>query len=433
MDRRDWERITAPSFSFNPRTGAVAIVRPRIPDGARYRHYGAFLQGNWHVFREDRLRLSGAIRYGGAMYNSRSPKDQLSAHAPTGRIGAVSWLRPWLGLHSNVTRGFRAPNVTDLGGLGLQGNGQYEASYAELVGRNAVVGDRADDRARSTNQPVEILRPETTNSVDAGIRLRHGAWHAEFAAFWMELTNTIVSQTLLLPPGAVGLQLGEQQVARQLASGAIFVPGSASPVLVRANFSGARMRGIEHSLRARLGTHWDAGWNVSAYRATDSHTGEAPSIEPGVPPPQFNPTLRWTRSDRLWIEVHAAAAMRQDRLSSLALADRRIGNPRSIETIAAFFGNGAVARGFVRNGVLLATNETLPQVQRRVLGDVRSGPQFTAIPGYGVLGIRSGIQLSERASLILDASNLFDKNYRGVGWGVDAPGRGVAARFRYQW
>jgi len=367
------------------------------------------------------------------MYNSRSPKDQLSAHAPTGRIGAVSWLRPWLGLHSNVTRGFRAPNVTDLGGLGLKGNGQYEASYAELVGRNAVVGDRADDRARSTNQPVEILRPETTNSVDAGIRLRHGAWHAEFAAFWMELTNTIVSQTLLLPPGAVGLQLGEQQVARQLASGAIFVPGSASPVLVRANFSGARMRGIEHSLRARLGTHWDAGWNVSAYRATDSHTGEAPSIEPGVPPPQFNPTLRWTRSDRLWIEVHAAAAMRQDRLSSLALADRRIGNPRSIETIAAFFGNGAVARGFVRNGVLLATNETLPQVQRRVLGDVRSGPQFTAIPGYGVLGIRSGIQLSERASLILDASNLFDKNYRGVGWGVDAPGRGVAARFRYQW
>jgi len=51
-----------------------------------------------------------------------------------------------------------------------------------------------------------------------------------------------------------------------------------------------------------------------------------------------------------------------------------------------------------------------------------SGPQFTAIPGYGLLGIRSGIQLSEDASLILDASNLFDKNYRGV-----------AARFRYQW
>lgn len=427
------ERITSPSFSFSPLTNTVSFVRPRIPDGARYRNYGAFLQGNWHAIREDRLRVSGAVRYGGAEYNSRAPVDQLSAHAPTGRIGVVSWLRPWAGLHANLSRGFRAPNVTDLGGLGLQGNGQYEASFAELAGRNAIVGDRADDLARSTGQPVERLRPETTNSIDAGIRLRRGAWRAELTAFWMELTNTIVSQTILLPPGAVGLQLGEQRVARQLPSGAIFVPGSASPVLVRANFSGATMRGIEHSLRAKVSARWEAGWNVSAYRATDSHTGEAPSIEPGVPPLQFNPTIRWTQSEKLWIEGYVSAATRQDRLSSLALADRRIGNPRSIETIEAFFNNGAVAMGLVRSGVLIPTSESLAEVQRRVLGGARSGPQFSSIHGYTALGIRSGVQLSERASVVIDATNLFDKNYRGVGWGVDAPGRGVAARFRYRW
>lgn len=426
-----WERIAAPSFSFNPRTSAVTTVRPRIPDGARYRHYGAFLQGNWRVLRAERLRVSGAVRYGGAEYNSRI--GNFGAHAPTGRIGAVSWLRPWFGLHSNISRGFRAPNVTDLGGLGLQGNGQYEASYAELAGRNAIVGDRADDLARSTGHPVEPLRPETTNSVDAGIRLRRAAWHAEFTAFWMELTNTIVSQALLLPPGAVGLQLGEQRVDRQLPSGAIFVPGSASPVLVRANFSGARMRGIEHSFRAKLGARWDAGWNLSVYRANDSRTGEPPNIEPGVPPLQFNPTLRWTRSEKLWIEAYAAVAMRQDRLSSLALADRRIGNPRSIETIGAYFTNGAVARGFVAGGILRATGETLAQVQNRVLGGARSAPQFASIPGFAIFGVRSGAQLTERVDAVIDATNLFDKNYRGVGWGVDGPGRGLAARLRYRW
>lgn len=433
-----WERIVAPSFSVNPRTNAVAIVRPRIPDGARYRHYGAFWQGNLRVLRDDRLRLSGAVRYGGAEYSSRAalnlwPDDHLSARAPTGRFGAVSWLRPWLGVHANLSRGFRVPNVTDLGTLGLQGNGQYEASFAELNGKAALVGDRADDQARSTGLPVERLRPETTNSVDYGVRIRRTNWQTDVTGYWMELTNTILSQTLLLPQGAVGLQLGEQRVARQLPSGAVFVPGSASPVLVRANFSGARLRGLEHTFRARIGAKWNAGWNVNAFRASDSRSGLAPDIEPGVPPVTFNPTLRWTRSNRLWIEAYGTAAWRQDRLSSLALSDRRIGNPRSRATIQAYFNNGAVARGLIANGVLKATGETLAQVQNRVLGSANSAPQFTSIPGFGVFGLRSGAQLTERTDVVLDASNLFDKNYRGIGWGVDGPGRGVAARLRYRW
>jgi outer membrane receptor protein involved in Fe transport len=433
-----WERMVAPSFSVNPRTNAVAIVRPRIPDGARYRHFGAFLQGNLRILRDDRLRLSGAVRYGGAEYNSRArlnfwPDDHLSAHAPTGRIGAVSWLRPWLGVHANFGRGFRVPNVTDLGTLGLQGNGQYEASFAELRGLGALIGDRADDQARSTGLPVERLRPETTNSIDYGVRIRRAQWQADVSGYWMELTNTIVSQTLLLPQGAVGLQLGEQRVARQLPSGAVFVPGSASPVLARANFSGARLRGLEHSFRARFGSRWSAGWNVNAFRAGAGGTGLPPDMEPGVPPMTFSPTLRWTRSRRLWIEAYGTAAWRQARLSSLALSDRRIGNPRSRANIQSYFNNGATARGLVVNGILRPTGETLAQVQNRVLGSANSAPQFSAIPGFAVWGLRSGVQLSERADIVIDATNLFDKNYRGIGWGVDGPGRGLATRFRYRW
>ena len=54
----------------------------------------------------------------------------------------------------------------------------------------------------------------------------------------------------------------------------------------------------------------------------------------------------------------------------------------------------------------------------------RCSPRF---PGYAAFGIRVGASVRP-APAIVDAENLTDKNYRGMSWGVDAPGRGVSAR-----
>ena len=125
-------------------------------------------------------------------------------------------------------------------------------------------------------------------------------------------------------------------------------------------------------------------------------------------------------------------AGRQERLSSLALSDRRIGNPRSRANIQSFFNNGARIRGLVVNGVLVPTGETLSEVQNRVLGTAGSAPQFSAIPGYAVFGVRGGISVGERSDVLVDFSNIGDQNYRGIGWGVDGPGRGVTVRLRHR-
>jgi hemoglobin/transferrin/lactoferrin receptor protein len=440
------ETIGAPSFTANPVTGAVALVRPRIPDGARYLMHGLYSQGTWQPWAKGRLRLSGGLRFGGVSYRSRAsnsplvsgrplwPDDSLAATAVTGRVGAAVWAKDWLGAHAHYSRGFRAPNITDLGTVGLQGNGVYEAAYADLSGLQAQVGDRADDKAVTTGTPVQRLRPEYTNNIDGGIRLRRGRLEADFTAFWMEIEDSIVSQTLILPQGAVGLRLGEQAVSRQLGSGAVFVPASTSPVLVRANFSGAGMRGIEHSLSARVFSSWWIRENVSYVYAEATNTGLPPDIEPGVPPLAFNPALRYRPAGRrYWAEVYSRAAGRQERLSSLALSDRRIGNPRTRSSIQSFFNNGARTRGLVANGILLATGETLAQVQSRVLGTADSAPQFTAIPGYGIFGIRGGIQIAESAELLGDMSNIGDQNYRGIGWGVDGAGRGATIRLVWRY
>jgi outer membrane receptor protein involved in Fe transport len=86
----------------------------------------------------------------------------------------------------------------------------------------------------------------------------------------------------------------------------------------------------------------------------------------------------------------------------------------------------------VANGILVATGETLAQVQQRVLGNQASAPQFAAIPGYATIGTRGGWRLDERTDLLADLSNAMDRNYRGVGWGVDGAGRSLTVRLRYR-
>ena len=89
---------------------------------------------------------------------------------------------------------------------------------------------RADDRARSSGRAVAPVRPETSDNYDAGFRFTRGPLQASLTAFTLTLSEAIVSQTLILPQGAVGRPLGDQIIARQLPSGVVFVPIATAPV-----------------------------------------------------------------------------------------------------------------------------------------------------------------------------------------------------------
>jgi hemoglobin/transferrin/lactoferrin receptor protein len=334
-------------------------------------------------------------------------------------------------LRAHYSRGFRTPNITDLGTLGLQGNGFFETSATDVEGRGATIGDRADILAKSTGVPVGRLDAETSDGLEGSAGYRSSRFRIDGTFFYMSLGNLIASRTLILPPGAVGTQLGDQTISRQLDSGAVFVPAATNPVLVRSNYGGARTRGVEQTSEFRITRAISLRQNWTWSRMWDRDTGLPPDIEPGVPPGVVNGSFLYApESKRVWFEVYATAAWRQGRLSSLALSDRRIGATRSRANIAAFFNNGARVRGLTANGVLLSTGETLPQVITRVLGSANSAPLFTAIPGYGAVGVRAGVPVGARSDLMVDVSNLTDRNYRGIGWGIDAAGRGVSIRWK---
>jgi hemoglobin/transferrin/lactoferrin receptor protein len=64
-----------------------------------------------------------------------------------------------------------------------------------------------------------------------------------------------------------------------------------------------------------------------------------------------------------------------------------------------------------------------------VLGvGVNAAPLYTAVPGYATFGVRAGLRLAPH-ELVVDFENLNDENYRGISWGVDAPGFGLSVKY----
>ncbi|HEY0005072.1 MAG TPA: TonB-dependent receptor [Pyrinomonadaceae bacterium] len=448
------ETVKAPAYTLNPATGISTSSRPRVPNGARYLLYGFYVQDVYEAI-PDRLRLTGALRFNVASYLSRAaqsplvgglplwPDDSLRVSDFSGRFGLV--LTPFDKFHVafNYSRGFRAPNITDLGTLGLTGDG-FEVDTSAAARLGGTIGTTAGRDAVSSGRNVEQQRSEVSNNFDLSLRYRRGRFDTDLTGFLIDINQAIVKQALILSPGAVGQFLGDQPITSQLPNGVVFVPLSTAPVLVRANFSDARLYGLEYSLESRLTDDFTFGGNFTYIRAYDKATGLPPNIEGGTPPATSFLRLRYQPlKARYWLEAYTMLAGRQNRLSSLDLSDRRTGATRSRNDIRDFFQRGACVRGLVAPGpdgrcatgdetVLILTGETLAQVQNRVLGTATSAPLFSYLPGYGLINLRGGYRFQENSEFIFDFENIGDKNYRGPSWGVEGPGRSLTLRYRYR-
>lgn len=446
-----WETLASNAYNVTPATGAISVRRPRIPSNASFRQGGAYAQANFDVM-PDKVRLVGAVRYGTAAYKARAIDAPISGGAPlwpddsltTSGLGfrasaIVTPVKGWT-ISGLVSRGFRAPHMTDLGTLGLTGSG-FEVAAADLraAGLSGTVGTTSDASAVTKGNAVSDVGPETSLNVEGTIAYRNEKFRSDLTVFVNYIHDNIQKVSLILPAGAVGKTLGGTPITSQNANGVVFVGATTVPVLVRANFDNARIWGIEHSLTANL-SHGIIGKTAFTYiRSEDTTTHLAPNIEGGTPQPMLSVMLRWTHSGgKVYVEPYAQQAWKQTHLSSLDLGDRRTGASRSTSSIRNFFNNGARNRGWIGNGadgvagtaddILTSSGETLAQITTRVLGAASSSSLFTAIPGYFAYGARIGFRTGPH-QLVVDFENIGDKNYRGLSWGMDAPGRGISARY----
>lgn len=464
------DKIAAPAFTTDPVTRAVVNSRPRIPNGARYLSYGFFAQDTFTAIPE-RLRISAALRYSVASYKARAadapivggrplfPDDSERFHAFSGRIGAVLNVGGGFDIGAKYARGFRAPNTTDLSLIGFVGTG-FEVNSREAARLGGFIGTTAGNDAVSTGIPVTPLTPESSDGFDLSLRYTHKRFSAELIGFTTKLNDVYFDQALILPPGAVGQILGSEPITYQdpvrrwVSVGT--PPGVAgSPVLVRVNYDDARINGVEFNSQARFNDQVIARANFTYLRAHSLLNGLPPNIEGGIPNPATNLSLRYQPRSRFYIEPYATITAVQRRLSSLDLSDRRTGAARSRGTIQNFFRRGACVRGLTTPGptgcgsasgtaTLLATGETLAQIQNRLLpigatingvfvADANSNvPLYTNVPGYAIFGVRGAVVFGERGEFRWDFENIGDRQYRGISWGIDGPGRGITLGYRYK-
>jgi outer membrane receptor protein involved in Fe transport len=414
-----------------PATGVAVPNRPDIPDGTQYVNVGVYVNDT-AVIVPGRVTARAGLRYGRFRFSTpvdpalRVADEQVTMQALTFNTGLLVAVTPKLNATFIVARGFRAPNAADLGNIGLTGGGGFEITPSRAADLGGLVGTTGAAGAVSAGERVPALGPEVVYSFEPGLKFQTDRVSAMFAAYDMELRDSIQRRAIVFDTNVVGATIAGFQIVRQDATGLAYIAQDIRPIATSVNAGRGRIRGFDAEAAVQVTAAWRARVYFSMTRGTLLGTGESLRR---MPPPMGGASARWTGS-RVWIEATTAFAAAQTRFNSGDLTDARIGGTRTRASIANYFNGTAADLGLVRNGILLETGETLAQVQQRVLGNADSAPMFDQAAGFLVFGLRGNVRLSSAVNLTVIGENLTDRNYRLYGSGTDSPGANVQVRLR---
>lgn len=257
-------------------TGAESARAPRFPDGSTMTQLGFFLVDDWNAY--ERLDVIAGLRW------SRVATDL----PPSGGTGGVSVSDDDLSGNlsvayailddvrfvANLGRGFRAPNVFDLG----------------------TIGDRPGNRF---NVPNPDLTSETVTTFDAGVKVDGARLQGEIVGYVSRYTDKITS-----------VLTGEVTPEGRL-------------VVQNRNTSRLDLVGIEAGLRGPLSD--DLEWYASATWTRGDETAEGLETPADRVPPVFGAAeIVWRAMPDVSIEAYLEYAGEQDRYSPRDEVDPRI-------------------------------------------------------------------------------------------------------------
>lgn len=430
------EHIDSTREVRNPVTNAITRPRPLYPNGSRYGNHGLFAQGTYQMHRK--LRAAAGVRWTRVRFDNRA--NTLWFRDTTFNTSLRWDLTSVFGLHGVVSRGFRAPNMNDLGALGLNDLG-YEIPAAEAIPAGALLSTDAGEGALSKGQGLRSLAAESLMNYEFGMRVNTRKWYGRVQGFNAELADPIVRRTLLFSASSVPGSLAGLPVtpivptAAQRAQGVVTVATGLDPRAVKAfvNDGASRYYGIESMGRYLATSRLSVEANYSYILGRDLNPNR--NIR-RLPPQSGSITVRHTPGGRRpWFEVMLTATGAQDRLSGGDFDDERIGASIRRTDIASFFRGTRVSRYLDGNGVFRPTGETLAQIQNRVLpgiADTVRVPVYRSTAGWTNVAVCTGIALGEGWQAMAAIDNVMDRNYRVHGSGIDAPGINLYVNLSYR-
>lgn len=148
-------------------------ILPRYPDGSEYILSGIFAQLDHGV--SEQLNMEYGLRYSHTFANipfegvdTDRKFNPYSDHygQVTGAVSMSYTYSKELTLVSNISSGFRAPNISDLSEIGTRRSSQFQS-------------------------PNTDLSPEKTRNIDFGMQYYDGEFSSEFFVFWLHYFDKI--------------------------------------------------------------------------------------------------------------------------------------------------------------------------------------------------------------------------------------------------
>ncbi len=262
----------------NINTGVITARPPRFPDGSRMTSQAIYVADDWRIGRFD---VNYGLRYSRFDVEipvvGTTPGVRLTPDDLTGNVGVSIELSEPLHVVANLGRGFRAPNIFDLG----------------------IFGPRPGNRF---SEPNPNLKPESVISFDIGLKYGGERFSGEVIAFRSRYRDKITS-----------VLTGEVRPDRSL-------------VVQNRNITRQELWGVEAGARYR----WDAPdlelYATATYTRGDERSDGGEVSADRIPPLFGKLGARWRASDRFGFEAYSLYASAQDRLSPRDAVDPRI-NP----------------------------------------------------------------------------------------------------------
>jgi outer membrane receptor protein involved in Fe transport len=268
-------------------TGESRDVSGRFPDGSTMKSAAVYASNSW---RWDRFSLDAGLRY--SWFDIRLPATgefdatRLEPSDLTGDLHLGYEISPGVRLFSNIGRGFRPPNIFDLGTLGSRPGNRF-------------------------NVPNPDLGPESVWSYDLGIKLSRSRWELETYLWYSDYNDRINSRLT-----------GETTPGGRL-------------VVTSDNQAGATLYGVESGFRY-FASDSLALYAVANYTFGEESESGGPTV-PGdrIPPLNGRFGLVWQHAERFRVEPYVDLADGQDRLSPRDEEDPRI-DPSGTDGYATF-------------------------------------------------------------------------------------------------
>jgi outer membrane receptor protein involved in Fe transport len=251
-------------------------VPSRFPDGSTMDSSALYASNQW---RWDRFSIDAGLRYSVfEILLPASPDAPMVKLEPTDLTGDIHLgyeVAPGVHVVANLGRGFRPPNVFDLGTLGSRPGNRF-------------------------NVPNPDLKPETVWSYDVGIKLSTGRWQLEGFAWYADYRDKISSR----------------------------LTGDVTPegrLIVRSdNLNEARLYGVETGVRYLFCEDLELYTVLNYTRGEEHAPGEISVPADRIPPLNGRVGFAWNAGERWLIEPYIDFAGSQDRLSPRDEEDPRI-------------------------------------------------------------------------------------------------------------